>query len=415
MATESSSLLRESSPRLRTSPAAHIVKVEDHRPGRPTTFSLLASGAASRDASVERKPRGYDATAQGGNASAGANGHMHLSVAMPHSHAPHSPQLTPYRYGDGKQGYQVMFPNGPADAAEQAASDAAAARVQRHVGYAISLSLLVNIVLFVTKTYSAIVSGSLAVAAAAVDSFLDLASQLIVFLAERGSKTQHEDYPAGRSRLEPVGIIICASLMGCAALQLILESGEQLFVGYRGDPSDHAQVDFTFFTIALLVSTILAKLALWIYCAAFASHSPTLYTLAADHRNDVLSNGVALVAALIAWRWEEAWSADPIGAILMSVYIVWNWSATASKRHTRIPARSMRTDFIQAARLHPDPARARARARARAHALSVPCSDLSYISGRQSRWSRSTTSWAKPPTRSSWPACAICPPISTRN
>lgn len=326
MASESSALLRDpsASPRFRNSPSAHTVKVEDHRPGRPTTFSLLSSGAASRDASIERKPRVYDSTAQG-NASAIANGNVQLNVALPHSHAPHSPQLTPYRYGDGKQGYQVMFPNGPADAAEQAASDAAAARIERHVGYAISLSLLVNIVLFVTKTYSAIASGSLAVAAAAVDSFLDLASQLIVYLAERGSKTQHADYPAGRSRLEPVGIIICAALMGCAALQLILESGEQLYVGYRGDAAEHAQVDFNFFTIALLVSTILGKLALWIYCAAFASYSPTLYTLSADHRNDVLSNAVALVAALIAWHWEEAWSADPIGAILMSVYIVWNW------------------------------------------------------------------------------------------
>jgi divalent metal cation (Fe/Co/Zn/Cd) transporter len=156
-------------------------------------------------------------------------------------------------------------------------------------------------------------------------------------------------YPAGRSRLEPVGIIVCAAIMGCAALQLILESGEQLATGF-GSHAHHAVVSFNLFTIVLLLATVLAKLALWIYCSAYARYSPTLFTLAVDHRNDVLSNVVALIAALIAWKWSVAWSADPIGAILMSIYIVINWSQIALEHIEQVVGRAADPSFIEEVR-----------------------------------------------------------------
>src|SRR5687767_7193727 len=96
----------------------------------------------------------------------------------------------------------------------------------------------------------------------------------IVFFAERGSKNHDSElYPAGRARLEPVGIILAAALMGTAALQLVIESAQQLAAGFASADGVPV-VFFDAFTLAVLCLTIVAKLVLWIYCAAFAKYSP---------------------------------------------------------------------------------------------------------------------------------------------
>jgi divalent metal cation (Fe/Co/Zn/Cd) transporter len=54
--------------------------------------------------------------------------------------------------------------------------------------------------------YAAIRSGSLAVLASLVDTILDLVSQVVLFVAERCmQKPNDHHYPAGRSRIEPLG------------------------------------------------------------------------------------------------------------------------------------------------------------------------------------------------------------------
>jgi len=255
----------------------------------------------------------------------------------------------PYRYGDGLEGYQIRFFQGLSD--EGLLSEAESSAIAKHIHWAIWLSLIVNVILFVTKTVSAFVSRSLSVAASAVDSALDLLSQVIVWLAERGSKDHDSSlYPAGRSRLEPVGIIICAALMGMASLQLILESVEQLVAGFSRHGERPQGVAFDAPTLLLLGATIVAKLALWIYCQFYAKYSPTLYTLAVDHRNDVLSNSVALVAAIVAWRWESLWSCDPIGAVLMSLFIVWNWIEIGREQIEHIVGRAADPEFVETVR-----------------------------------------------------------------
>jgi cation diffusion facilitator family transporter len=353
-------------------PSGRTITLEDHRPGRATTFSLLTS---SRDASVERSSSGGGGHEDLTPYQAGSHSHLHalssspLRSAVPalsidpsltvgaggagaQTEAGASGTTTPYRFHDGSgRGYTVLLP-GSKDGCnlDHAAMEAESARIAWHVNSAIWLSLSVNVALFVSKTYSAVVSLSLSVAASAVDSFLDLASQAIVWWAERGSRNADTSlYPAGRSRLEPVGLIVCAALMGCAALQLLVESASQLVVGFTH--AKHPVVTFDVLTLTILMLTIIGKLGLWLYCAAYAKYSPTLFALAVDHRNDVLSNSVALVAALVAWRWHgAAWSADPIGAIVMSVYIVWNWSSIAAEHIEHIVGRAADPDFIESIR-----------------------------------------------------------------
>jgi divalent metal cation (Fe/Co/Zn/Cd) transporter len=70
--------------------------------------------------------------------------------------------------------------------------------------------------LAIAKFYAAIASGSLAVLSSLVDSLLDLTSQGLFWYTDIHMHTPNVKYPAGRRRLEPIAVIVSATLMGIA-------------------------------------------------------------------------------------------------------------------------------------------------------------------------------------------------------
>ena len=167
--------------------------------------------------------------------------------------------------------------------------DAAMANVHK----ATNLSLVGNIILFITKTVVFVLTFSLAVVASLVDSMLDLVSQVIMFLTERNVKIVNEKYPVGKTRLEPVGILSVSILMVMSAVTVIREAIAMLARG-------STPVSFDIFTIISMCLVIALKFGLWLYCKQF-KHSPIAMALAEDHSNDVFSNAVALIAGMFQY------------------------------------------------------------------------------------------------------------------
>mmetsp|Transcript_14025 Transcript_14025/g.27573 ORF Transcript_14025/g.27573 Transcript_14025/m.27573 type:complete len:238 (-) Transcript_14025:829-1542(-) len=183
----------------------------------------------------------------------------------------------------------------------------------------IQASLYANCILFAVKLYASIMSRSLAVMGSTLDSFLDLLTQVVIYGVERCSR--HRDrtqYPAGLSRLEPIGVILCASFMGMASLELIFHSVMQLLSGYH-------KLWFSILSITILVTAIVLKIILYIFCSAQSKYSGSLLALAEDHRNDVMTNTMALATGFTAHLYPTVWWMDPLGAILMSIYIAISW------------------------------------------------------------------------------------------
>ncbi len=74
---------------------------------------------------------------------------------------------------------------------------------------AVYLSFAVNVLLFGGKLYAAITSASISVIASLMDSALDLMSGSIVFIISLLIKrTNKYKYPAGKARLESLGLIV---------------------------------------------------------------------------------------------------------------------------------------------------------------------------------------------------------------
>jgi len=227
-----------------------------------------------------------------------------------------------------------------------------AAAMRRKLWLLTSLSMFANVCLFFFKLYISITSRSLAVMASAVDSFLDLVSQTIIYFALKGSRiVDEEKYPVGRNRLEPIGIIVCASLMGIAALQLVWEGASKLLRGTLGGEDPAKLIPNTDeWTVYLLGSAIIIKLILFILCRSAKNESDSMMVLSEDHRNDVLSNGVALFTAHFSHEYTKYWWLDPVGGIVIAVYICTMWIIVASEQAAMLEGVTADAEFLASVR-----------------------------------------------------------------
>lgn len=55
-----------------------------------------------------------------------------------------------------------------------------------------------------------------------------------------------------------------------------------------------------------------------------------------DHRNDVYSNSIAIIAACLANWHKSLWYLDSAGAIVISVYIAVSWLETGKEQVERL-------------------------------------------------------------------------------
>ncbi|XP_066167164.1 metal tolerance protein 6 isoform X4 [Oryza sativa Japonica Group] len=169
-------------------------------------------------------------------------------------------------------------------------------KVARSEALAIRLSNIANMVLFAAKVYASIRSGSLAIIASTLDSLLDLLSGFILWFTAFSKKTSNPyRYPIGKRRMQPLGILVFASVMATLGLQIILESTRSLF--YDGD-TFRLTKEQEKWVVDIMLSVTSVKLLLVVYCRSFTNEIVKAY--AHDHFFDVITYVIGLVAALLA-------------------------------------------------------------------------------------------------------------------
>ncbi|KAI8872724.1 hypothetical protein GQ42DRAFT_119009 [Ramicandelaber brevisporus] len=226
-------------------------------------------------------------------------------------------------------------------AAEMRAADS---KRQLALRIAVNGSFAANVMLFILQVYAAVSSGSLSLFATMADSFMDLLSSAILWYANRAASeknTNYLKYPVGRSRMETTGIIIFACLMSTVSVQLIIESARTLAKG-QGEKDDHkaSTLGLIFVGIAIAV-----KFGLYLYCRAIASYFPAARIFATDHRNDLSVNGFGLIMSILGSR--VVWYLDPIGAIVIALFILRSWVATAYEHVQLIVGKAADTAILQ--------------------------------------------------------------------
>ncbi|CAG5136550.1 unnamed protein product [Candidula unifasciata] len=211
------------------------------------------------------------------------------------------------------------------------------------------ITLFINILLLIAKAVASALSGSISIISSLVDSCLDLFSGIIMWWATRAVKNRDPyNYPQGRTKLEPVAVIILSVVMALCSLQLIRESVEKI-IHLASDGASLPNVDVVTFLIS--GSTVVIKLVLWLVCRRV--NSAIVQALAQDHRNDVLSNTVAIICGYLGSQnfmsvtGEYGFAfVDPVGAIIISIYIMFNWWQTGSEQIKMLTGHTARPDLL---------------------------------------------------------------------
>ncbi|XWS10451.1 hypothetical protein CRYUN_Cryun39dG0080100 [Craigia yunnanensis] len=204
---------------------------------------------------------------------------------------------------------------------------------------AVYVSNIANLVLFAAKVYASIESKSLAVIASTLDSLLDLFSGFILWFTAHAMKTpNHYNYPIGKKRMQPVGIIVFASVMATLGLQILLESVRDLIAKSHHE-INHQQEKWM---IGIMVFVTVVKFVLMVYCRQFKNEIVRAY--AQDHFFDVITNSVGLATAVLAIHFQ--WWIDPTGAIIIALYTMSTWARTVIENVWSLIGRTAPPDFL---------------------------------------------------------------------
>lgn len=150
-----------------------------------------------------------------------------------------------------------------------------------------------NLLLFVFKLLTGLLTGSVSVTADAMNNLTDATSSVVTLLGFKlAEKPADEDHPYGHARFEYLSGLAVAALIVVIGVELAKSSLDKIL---------HPQaVVFSGLAMGILVFSILVKLGLWLLNRALAVtiHSTALSATAQDSRNDAIATSAVLIAGL---------------------------------------------------------------------------------------------------------------------
>ena len=190
------------------------------------------------------------------------------------------------------------------------------------VTFAIYLNLAANAILLLGKIAVIVLTSSLSVLASLVDAALDFLSTAIVWTTTK--LIAHQDsyaYPVGRRRLEPIGVLVFSVIMITSFFQVALECLNRL------SGPDHSVVNLGLPSIIIMASTVLIKAGCWFWCRLIKNSS--VQALAQDAATDVVFNIFSIIFPIVG-SFFHIWWLDATGGLLLSIYVIVNWSRTTT-------------------------------------------------------------------------------------
>lgn len=192
----------------------------------------------------------------------------------------------------------------------------------RIVQIAIYVNLTANAILLAGKLVVILLTSSLSVLASLVDAALDFLSTGIVWTTTRMIERQDQyQYPIGRRRLEPIGVLVFSVIMVTAFFQVGLECLSRLNSG------DHEVIQLTLPAIIIMSGTVFIKGLCWLWSRLIKNSS--VQALAQDAMTDIIFNIFSIIFPLIGF-YAGLWWMDALGGLLLSCFVIFNWAGTSA-------------------------------------------------------------------------------------
>ena len=179
------------------------------------------------------------------------------------------------------------------------------------------VGILCNLVLFLGKLVIGTVSGSVSIRADAVNNLSDASSNIVTLVAFRlARKPEDAEHPYGHARIEYLSGLAVAAMILLIGVELAKESFHKIL---HPEP-----VSFSWALVAVLVMSIAVKLWMAVFNRTLGKKikSTSLLATAADSRNDVITTGAVLLAAVAARL--TGLELDGYVGLLVAAFILWS-------------------------------------------------------------------------------------------
>lgn len=158
------------------------------------------------------------------------------------------------------------------------------------------VGIVCNAILFISKLIVGTLAASVSITADAVNNLSDASSSIISLLGFKlASRPADEEHPYGHGRYE--------YLSGLMVAVLIMVIGVELFKSSLDKVLHPSAVEFSWVSVCVLLFSILLKTWMAMFNAKTGKmiNSNTLIATAADSRNDVITTGAVLIAAVLSY------------------------------------------------------------------------------------------------------------------
>lgn len=156
------------------------------------------------------------------------------------------------------------------------------------------LGIVSNVVLCAAKLIVGFIGNSITIIADAVNNLSDAASSVITVFGFRiSARPADKEHPFGHHRYEQISALIVAILVLAIGVLLGKSSIEKIIT-----PEETAVTVLTYIVLAVAIVLKIGQMAMYLYFSKKIS-SDSLRAAAADSRNDCLSTGAVLIAAIV--------------------------------------------------------------------------------------------------------------------
>lgn len=156
------------------------------------------------------------------------------------------------------------------------------------------LGIVSNVVLCAAKLIVGFIGNSITIIADAVNNLSDAASSVITVFGFRiSARPADKEHPFGHHRYEQISALIVAILVLAIGVLLGKSSIEKIIT-----PEETAVTALTYIVLAVAIVLKIGQMAMYLYFSKKIS-SDFLRAAAADSRNDCLSTGAVLIAAIV--------------------------------------------------------------------------------------------------------------------
>lgn len=188
--------------------------------------------------------------------------------------------------------------------------------------------IVTNFLLSVFNLIVGLISGSIAISSDALHSLIDAVSGFVIIGCER--LLRHGRFSEKRGKIERIATIIIALIIIAAGIDIVVESIEKLV--------EPEPVDYSVWTVVVLVGSIAAKLWLALYLRRNGKkfHSDVLAASSAETFNDMLISVAVFISILVYLIWKvdiEAYISLVVALVIFKIGLEFLFPKLSSHHH----------------------------------------------------------------------------------